>query len=224
MASKNMLGSMASINKMVEFSNNNAFKCDQACQTAANKAGAAKDYNEAVVKYSGLMDITKPETSLINYQKKYYDSLGSKKYDDMLKQKSTKMWSKKKNQLKNILQDYKGDILTQIDTLHSQDLYFNKHKKFLDMSTIERDNIRDKIEKRKSDKNINNRLSYYYEQKMSGWILLNIILKRIYFSLVIILFIVTFFKQQYRQPKILSRLFLFALLPFVLMAQIKKII
>tara|TARA_X000000950_G_C13725744_1_gene582156 strand:+ start:183 stop:854 length:672 start_codon:yes stop_codon:yes gene_type:complete len=223
MASQNMLSSMSSINKMVEFSNNNAFKCDQTCQTAASKAGAAKDYNEAVVKYAGLMDITK-NTNLINLQKKYYDSLGSKNYDNMLKKKSSEMWSKKKNQLKSLLQDYKGDILTQLDSLHSQDLYFNKHKKFLDMSTIERDNITEKIEKRKSDKNINNRLSYYYEEKMSGWILLNIILKRIYFSLVIILFIVTFFKQQYRQPNILSRLFLFALLPFVLMPQIKKII
>lgn len=223
MASKNLLSDMSTINKMVEFSNSNAFKCDSACKSAAAKAGAAKDYNQAVVKYGELMDITKND-NLLKLQKKYYDSLGKTNYDNMLNEKVKNMWSKKKNQLTSILQDYKGDILTNLDLLHSQDLYINKHKKFLDMSRFKRDEISDKIKKRKSDKNINNRLSYYYQEKMSGWILLNIILKRIYFSLVIILFIVTFFKQQYRQPMILARLFLFALLPFILMPKIKKII
>ena len=120
------------------------------------------------------------------------------------------------------MQNYKSDIIAQLDALNTQDIYINKHSKFLNMSEDEKKNISNKIKKRKSDKNINNRLSYYYEQKMSGIFLLNLILVRLYYSLIVILFIVTFFKQQYRQPIVLVRLLIFFGLPYLLMPKVKK--
>jgi len=224
MAGNEMLGNLATLNKMVDFTNKRNFKCDETCQkkaTASMNAQHAKNYSIKVNEYTALMDVTK-NTNLLSLQKKYYDSLGTGKYNNMLNSKIDNLWHIKRNQLNQILQNYKSDVASQLEALHTQDIYMNKHQKFLNMSEDEKNKITKKIKKRKSDKNINNRLSYYYEQKMSGVFLLNLILKRLYFSLIIILFIVTFFKQQYRQPIVLVRLFIFLALPYLLMPKVKK--
>ena len=141
----------------------------------------------------------------------------------MLKTKTEEMWRQKKIQLKAIMQNYKSDVISQLDTLKTQDTYINKHSMIVDEVLVdEKNRIQNKIIKRKSDKNINNRLSYYYEQKMSGIFLLNLILLRLYYSLIVILFIVTFFKQQYREPIVLIRLLIFFALPYLLMPKVKK--
>lgn len=149
--------------------------------------------------------------------------MGTGKYDNMLKTKTEEMWRQKKIQLKAIMQNYKSDVISQLDTLKTQDTYINKHSMIVDEVLVdEKNRIQNKIIKRKSDKNINNRLSYYYEQKMSGIFLLNLILLRLYYSLIVILFIVTFFKQQYREPIVLIRLLIFFALPYLLMPKVKK--
>jgi len=216
-----MLGNLAKLNTMVDFTNKNKFVCDSTCQQAAQKKGDAQNFMIKVNEYAALMDVTK-NTNLLSLQKKYYNSLGTGKYNNMLKTKTDEMWRQKKIQLKEIMQNYKSDIIAQLDALNTQDIYINKHSKFLNMSEDEKKNISNKIKKRKSDKNINNRLSYYYEQKMSGIFLLNLILVRLYYSLIVILFIVTFFKQQYRQPIVLVRLLIFFGLPYLLMPKVKK--
>ncbi|MAR50959.1 MAG: hypothetical protein CML42_07520 [Rhodobacteraceae bacterium] len=221
MAGNQMLGNLAKLNTMVDFTNKNKFVCDSTCQQAAQKKGDAQNFMIKVNEYAALMDVTK-NTNLLSLQKKYYNSLGTGKYNNMLKTKTDEMWRQKKIQLKAIMQNYKSDIIAQLDALNTQDIYINKHSKFLNMSEDEKKNISNKIKKRKSDKNINNRLSYYYEQKMSGIFLLNLILVRLYYSLIVILFIVTFFKQQYRQPIVLVRLLIFFGLPYLLMPKVKK--
>tara|TARA_B100001175_G_scaffold228146_2_gene194805 strand:+ start:10211 stop:10882 length:672 start_codon:yes stop_codon:yes gene_type:complete len=221
MAGNQMLGNLAKLNTMVDFTNKNKFVCDSTCQQAAQKKGDAQNFMIKVNEYAALMDVTK-NTNLLSLQKKYYNSLGTGKYNNMLKTKTDEMWRQKKIQLKEIMQNYKSDIIAQLDALNTQDIYINKHSKFLNMSEDEKKNISNKIKKRKSDKNINNRLSYYYEQKMSGIFLLNLILVRLYYSLIVILFIVTFFKQQYRQPIVLVRLLIFFGLPYLLMPKVKK--
>ncbi len=221
MAGNQMLGNLAKLNTMVDFTNKNKFVCDSTCQQAAQKKGDAQNFMIKVNEYAALMDVTK-NTNLLSLQKKYYNSLGTGKYNNMLKTKTDEMWRQKKIQLKAIMQNYKSDIIAQLDALNTQDIYINKHSKFLNMSEDEKKKISNKIKKRKSDKNINNRLSYYYEQKMSGIFLLNLILVRLYYSLIVILFIVTFFKQQYRQPIVLVRLLIFFGLPYLLMPKVKK--
>ncbi len=222
MAGNQMLGNLGTINKMVDFANKNSFKCDAACQQKAKTAGDAQNFSVKVNEYAALMDVTK-NTNLLSLQKKYYDSLGTGKYDNMLKTKSEEMWRQKKIQLKAIMQNYKSDVTSQLDTLKTQDTYINKHSMIVDEVLVdEKNRIQNKIIKRKSDKNINNRLSYYYEQKMSGIFLLNLILLRLYYSLIVILFIVTFFKQQYREPIVLVRLLIFFALPYLLMPKVKK--
>ena len=221
MAGNQMLGNLAKLNTMVDFTNKNKFVCDSTCQQAAQKKGDAQNFMIKVNEYAALMDVTK-NTNLLSLQKKYYNSLGTGKYNNMLKTKTDEMWRQKKIQLKEIMQNYKSDIIAQLDALNTQDIYINKHSKFLNMSEDEKKKISNKIKKRKSDKNINNRLSYYYEQKMSGIFLLNLILVRLYYSLIVILFIVTFFKQQYRQPIVLVRLLIFFGLPYLLMPKVKK--
>lgn len=217
-----MLGDLSAINKMVNLANQNSFKCDNTCQMKAKEEGAAQNYNIAVGKYAELMDATK-DTNLLSLQKEYYNSLGGNQYNNMLNTKINQLWGKKKGELQTLLQKYKTDVTTQLDALHTQDIYINKHNMVVDdVLADEKQRITNKIIKRKSDKNINNRLSYYYEQKMSGIFLLNLILKRLYFSLIVILMIVTFFKQQYRQPIVLTRLLIFLALPYLLMPKVKK--
>ena len=217
-----ILGDLSTINKMVNLANENSFKCDETCQEEAKKEGAAKNYNLAVGEYAKLMDATK-NTNLLSLQKAYYNSLGSNQYNTMLTSKINHLWVTKKDELQTLLQKYKDDVTTQLDALHTQDIYINKHNMVVDDVLVdEKQRITNKIIKRKSDKNINNRLSYYYEQKMSGIFLLNLILKRLYFSLIVILMIVTFFKQQYRQPIVLARLLIFLALPYLLMPKVKK--
>lgn len=217
-----MLSDYRTINKMINLSNQNSFKCDNTCQMKAEKEDAAKNYNNALGKYAELMDATN-NTNLLSLQKAYYNSLGENQYDRMLTTKVDELWITKKHELQTLLKKYKDDVTTQLDALHTQDIYINKHNMVVDDVLVdEKQRITNKIIKRKSDKNINNRLSYYYEQKMSGIFLLNLILKRLYFSLIVILMIVTFFKQQYRQPIVLTRLLIFLALPYLLMPKVKK--
>ena len=99
MAGNQMLGNLGTINKMVDFANKNSFKCDAACQQKAKSAGHALNFSVKVNEYAALMDVTKT-TNLLSLQKKYYDSLGSDNYDNMLNTKTQEMWRQKKAMLK----------------------------------------------------------------------------------------------------------------------------
>ena len=84
MAGNQMLGNLAKLNTMVDFTNKNKFVCDSTCQQAAQKKGDAQNFMIKVNEYAALMDVTK-NTNLLSLQKKYYNSLGTGKYNNMLK-------------------------------------------------------------------------------------------------------------------------------------------
>ena len=198
------------LNTLLSELENNNF-CDTACQKRNHIDTREKELRNAITQYNERTNkIKKAERNYFNALK------GASEYNDYLKKRHD-------NQADNILAQKtkeKDKILNEIEKknnyLNSQKIY-NTH---IGVISSNYDDKKQKLNKELkdtiNDKNISNRLAFFYSEKMNYLSNINTIFFYVYFIVLAMIAVIAIYKKQYGSLKLLAYIVFLIITPFLL--------
>jgi hypothetical protein len=201
------------LSNLNEFSNlakqNNLLNCNENCIKNINDK---KIYNNYLKQKSNLINAEKMfEISEKNYVISdkgydYYNDMKLKKYQDESEKIINKMNDKFKNITELIEEKIQNNNLLNKSLQNTDELNIDYNKKI--------SNLKHEIDTNENKGNISNRITYYNNQKINFWCLINYYVKLLFWILFILYLVISIIYKQYNKTLVRISLILLPFLAF----------
>jgi hypothetical protein len=185
-----------SLGDLVNNLNKNMPVCDAKCQATGKKEKLMNEYNKA--KYNAK----NAKKTLLNIEQKYYtETSQTTYYNSLLYNRAKKHITNKMGEVEKYYNKLFEKILGLADTIGSQNMYRTNLNEVEDAYKYKLKVLKNKVNKTENKKQINNRLTFFYNQKSESWgTWFNGYIWYIYIFAIILLLIKFILKNQWKNP------------------------
>ena len=181
---------------LVKNLNKNLPVCDAKCQASGKREKLMNEYNKA--KYNAK----NAKQTLLNVEKKYYTETNQTPYyNSLLYNRAKKHIKGKMSEVEKYYNKTFEKILNLADVIGSQNTYKSNLNEVEGAYKYKLKHLKKKVNDTENDKQINNRLTFFYNQKSESWgTWLNGYLWYIYVATIALLLVKFLLKSQWKNP------------------------